>query len=113
MRKKEKIKHRKKYPNSKAELSWIKVDYEAFGYEAPERVIRYPDKTEGEMMSEEEIECWFVNNLKLLPVVKEEHPELFPELYKGFCLDIEYLFSLGRVSEEVAEFVFDQRNFEF
>lgn len=104
---------RTRYPNGKAELSWVKVDYEAFGCEIPERIIKNPNKTEGEMMTDEEIESWFVDNLKSLPVIKEEYSELFSDLYKGFCLDAEYLFSLGRINEDVVEFVFDQRNFEF
>lgn len=103
----------KKYPNGKAELSWVKIDYEVFDYETPERIIKNPEKTEGEMMNDGEIEQWFIDNLKTLPVIKEEHPELFPELYRNFCLDIEYLFSINRIGEDVVEFVFNKSNFDF
>lgn len=95
------------------DLSWNLKDYQDHGKEPPRRIKNHPLKTEGELMSEEEIKDWFLESLSVLKVLKEDDNKVFLKVHKGFILDLEYLFSLDKIREEVLDFAHDIKNFDF
>lgn len=97
----------------KPNLTWVLKDYLLFEEDPPKRILTNPKKTEGEMMRDEEIQVWFLDSIKTLKIIKEENKKVFKKLYKEFTLDLEYLYSLEKVDEDVLELVFDEKNFEF
>lgn len=64
-------------------------------------------------MSKGEIEEWFQNSIGVLKILKEEDDKVFLKVYEGFILDLEYLFSLNKIREEVLDFANDLENFSF
>jgi len=101
------------YPKGKACLSWNLTDYQIWKITPPECLLKNPYLTEGQQMSDGEIEDWFINSIKTLKILKEQEPEIFQRLYQGLILDIEYLISIKRVPSEYLNFVLDKKNFEF
>ena len=99
--------------NIYATLSWQLIDYQNNNLEIPDRIKKYPHKTEGEMMSAEEIEFWLADSMKTLQVLKEEDGKVFQKIHKGFLIDLEYLLSLGKIEEDVLEYILDEENFDF
>lgn len=94
-------------------LSWTYQDYLECNIDAPDRVVENSSKTEGEMMSDDEIESWFLDSLKTMEVMKEEDLAAFERIHRGFILDLEYLFKLGRIEEDILDYARDIRNFDF
>lgn len=103
----------KKYPNGKATLCWNVTDYKIWQIDPPECLISDPSFTEGEQMSNIDIETWFSDSIKVLKPLKETEPEIFKRLYKGLILDIKYLISTKRLDKSVLKFVLDKKNFHF
>ncbi len=106
------MKNPKKH-TGEASLNWKLKDYQNHKEEAPARINENPGDTEGELMSDEEIEDWFLESLEVLKILKEEDREVFLKVHKGFVLDLEYLLSLGRIDQEVVEQVKDLEIFKF
>jgi len=94
-------------------LSWVYQDYLEYKVDAPDRIVENSSKTEGEMMSDEEIESWFLDSLKTMEVMKEEDQAVFKRIHKGFISDLEYLLKLGRIEEDILDYAQDARNFDF
>ena len=104
---------KKKHPEGKPELSWHVGDYDAWDYEIPERLTKYPTKTEGELMDQEEMETWVADAFRVLSVVKEENAETFKELHKDFIQDLEYLVRLKKLDSETLDEIKDINIFDF
>ena len=73
---------KKNNKNISAILSWNIKDYQNSKIEVPARIKENLQKTEGEMMSEEEIESWMINSLKALEILKEEDADVFARIHK-------------------------------
>lgn len=111
MSKEEIKKWQKDHPNGKASLSWDTKDYEMMGDEAPE-CLQFK-KTEGETMDREAIEEWVSETMSCLSVLNEEYPERFKEQYSDFVLNLEYLLSLGKITQEELDETIKMENFSF
>jgi hypothetical protein len=111
MKTEEQKKWEKENPKGKAMLAWNLHDYEVWGDEPPGCVIG--GVTEGQSMEREEVEDWTAETIKALSVIKEEYPERFAELYKGYLLDLEYLESLGKITEEERKKLSKEEMFDF
>lgn len=96
-----------------SDLNWKFSDYIKNKKEAPARIKECPQKTEGEMMSSEEIEQWFLESVKVLRIIKEENENSFKSAHGCFLIDLEYLFSLDKIDEEALDFVNNLNNFSF
>lgn len=96
-----------------AVLSWRLKDYHNSKIEVPARIRENSQKTEGEMMSEEEIENWMIDSLKTLEILEEENADVFARIYKGFLADLEYLGELGKIEEDVLLYIKEKNNFDF
>lgn len=94
---------------SKASLSWTKEDYEITGDEPPECV--FFGKTEGEILEDEALEQWLADEVRILSVIKDDNPQIFDEHYQYFVLDLEYLYSLGKITADELKDLKDKGNF--
>jgi len=103
----------KKYPSGKAFLSWTLEDYQIWQIDPPSCLINNPNLTEGEQLTEKEIEDWIINSIQTLKILKETEKKIFDIIYKGFILDIEYLIKIERIDKDVLDFVLDKSNFDF
>ncbi|MDD3480675.1 MAG: hypothetical protein PHW75_00390 [Patescibacteria group bacterium] len=99
---------RKDNIKKKASLSWSLTDYKELCEEPPECL--YFGKTEGESLSATEVEAWVQDAAKSLLVISEEYPKKFNEQYEYFLLDLEYLRSLGKITEEEYEELIKREN---
>ena|SRR3972149_5523015 len=92
-------------------LFWKLKDYKKNGIEAPEELYKNPEKTEGELMGESDIENWILDTIKVFKVIKGEDKKLFEKLYKIFVQDVSYLEELGRLNKDQAENILNNENF--
>lgn len=95
----------------KPSLSWNQNDYQVMGDEPPE-CLEF-GKTEGENMTEDEIEEWIREEVHCLSVFKEQYPKKFEDQFSYFLLDLEYLHSLGKITEEKRDALTDMGVFSF
>lgn len=89
----------RKYPEGKAQFSWSADDYKIWGYEVPDCLLKNSKRTEGEQLGEKEVEQWVKDSVQTLMIMRESNKKVYKKLYKDFVLDMEYLFSLGKISE--------------
>lgn len=99
--------------NLTATLCWKFEDYVRNNVDAPLRIISNPEKTEGEMMKDEEIEEWYIENIKTFKVIKQESQDTFRKVHEGFVTDLIYLNQLGRLAEDAIIYAKDLKNYEF
>ncbi|NTU70003.1 hypothetical protein HGB13_04265 [bacterium] len=99
--------------NLSATLCWNLEDYLRNGVEPPSRVISYPQKTEGEMMKDEEIQDWYIENIKTLKVINQDSSDTFIKIHEGFITDLIYLNQLGRLDEDAIIYAKDLKNYDF
>ena len=87
-------------PQHQSELAWQLADYNSAGIEPPGRVAANPDRTEGEVMTDEEIEAFITDSIATLRILSDRNSPRYDDIYKSYCADLKYLTSLGRMSEE-------------
>ena len=97
----------------KASLSWTLADFEIWEEEPPDCLLKYQGKTEGQLMSDAEIEDWAADNFKALSVLKEENSETFERVYQDFLSDLIYLKQLGRIEEEIFDELSNRDIYDF
>lgn len=95
----------------KAILSWDLADYREVGEEPPECL--FSGLTEGESMEEEGVKEWAKETVQCLSVLREECPKKFELQYSYFLLDLEYLRSLGKITEDDYEELKKERVLSF
>jgi hypothetical protein len=82
-----------------SELSWKLADYQAAGDDPPHRIVSHPEKTEGEMMSDDEIEEFIKDSIATCRILLDKRSPRFEEVVANYVADLSYLLSLGRISE--------------
>ncbi len=92
-------------------LSWTEAEYAVLNEEAPECLAH--GLTEGESFDEEQLSEWLADEIRSLSVMQEDYPESFEEHYRYFCLDLDYLCSLGKISTEECDALKKKDNFNF
>jgi hypothetical protein len=85
---------------AKSELAWLLADYRAAKSDPPARIVSHPHQTEGEMMSDDEIEEFIKDSIATLRILSDHKSARYAEIYDTFCLDLRYLTDLGRMSED-------------
>lgn len=95
----------------KPSLSWDQNDYQVMGDEPPE-CLEF-GKTEGENMTEEEVEEWIREEVHCLSVFREQYPSRFEDQFSYYLLDLEYLYSLGKIKKEYYEKLRNEGTFNF
>jgi len=86
-------------PKPVSELAWQLADYQAAGMEPPHRLAASPDLTEGEVMTDEEIEAFITDSIATLRILQDRQSDRYGTIYACYCSDLKYLTSLGRMSE--------------
>ncbi|HEY2004484.1 MAG TPA: hypothetical protein VGH44_05225 [Candidatus Saccharimonadia bacterium] len=87
-------------PESTSELAWQLADYQAAGMEPPRRLAANPDLTEGEVMTDEEVEAYITDSIATLRILADRQSDRYDAIYECYCSDLKYLTSLGRMSED-------------
>lgn len=95
---KEQINWKKLHPKGKAPLSWDETDYKIWNEEPP-ACLSVSGQTEGEAMDPDEVADFVTEAVQTISVTSEEYPEKAAELEADFWLDLEYLASLGKITE--------------
>ncbi|HEY6736474.1 MAG TPA: hypothetical protein VI322_02030 [Candidatus Saccharimonadia bacterium] len=83
-----------------SELAWLLADYRAAGVDAPARVVAHPDMSEGELMSDEEIEEFIKDSVATLRILSDKQSAQFDRVAGIFRADMAYLVTLGRLEED-------------
>lgn len=84
-------------------LSWKLGDYKKNNIEPPEELIKSPERTEGELMSDTEVQIWFQDCYKTLLALKDEDKELYEDLRNVFIRDIQHLIEVEKISEDALD----------
>ncbi len=91
-----------KSKKSTSPLAWNQADYIAKREEIPEKLLHDTLHTEGELMSQEEMEAWIIDTNKTFCIVREASEDRFNTLFQEFTEDLQYLVSLGKLTAEDA-----------
>lgn len=84
-----------------SELAWKLEDYRSAGSEdVPARIVSHPDQTEGELMSDDEIEEFIKDSIAALRILRDKKSPRFEEIVGIFRADMLYLLHLGRIGED-------------
>lgn len=83
-----------------SELSWILDDYQKAEVEPPSRIIDHAEQTEGQMMTDDEIQEYIKDSIATCRILLDKRSDRFDQLVGNYVADLAYLLSLGRISEE-------------
>lgn len=96
-----------------SELAWTLVHYQAAGADVPDRIRSNPEITEGEMMSDEEIEEFIKDSIATLRILSDRHSPRLASLEETFRADLAYLVTLGRLDDDDYNDLTNQSNLRF
>lgn len=83
-----------------SELSWKLADYQAAEVDPPHRIVDHPESTEGEMMSDDEIEEYIKDSIATCRIMLDKRSPAYDQLVGNYVADLSYLLSLGRIAED-------------
>lgn len=83
-----------------SELSWKLADYLAADHEPPARITDNPEKTEGEMMTDEELDEYLKDSIATCRILLDKRSPRFEQLVEVYVADLTYLLSIGRIAED-------------
>lgn len=95
----------------RSQLSWTLKDYLVANEEPPACALK--GITEGEAMSSNEVKEYLRDNIQFLMVFLEEYPDKFEKQFSYFKADLEYLFSLGKITAEEKNYFLKKDNYYF
>lgn len=84
----------------KSELTWTLADYQAAGIDAPESVKSTPDLSEGDLMSNEEVEELIKHSVAMLRILHDKQSPRYNDVVEKFAADMHALVQLGRLEED-------------
>jgi hypothetical protein len=96
-----------------SELSWTLADYRLMDVDPPARIVSHPDSTEGEMMSDDEIEEYIKDSIATCRILLDKRSPRFNDLVSMYVADLAYLLSLGRIGEDDYNELTDPDNLRF
>lgn len=96
-----------------SELSWTLADYQAAGQEPPARVVSHPESTEGEMMSDGELEEYLKDSIATCRILLDKRSPRYDDLVANYVADLSYLLSIGRIGEDDYNELTDPDNLRF
>ena len=99
--------------NPKSELSWTLADYRKVGEEAPARIVSHPESTEGEMMSDDELEEYLKDSIATCRILLDKRSPRYDDIVAVFVADLQYLLSIGRIGEDDYNELTDPDNLRF
>ena len=83
-----------------SELSWKLADYQKFDVEPPARIVDNPESTEGEMMSDDELEEYLKDSIATMRILLDKRSPRFEDLVGNYVADLTFLMSIGRLAED-------------
>lgn len=83
-----------------SELSWTLTDYQAAGHEPPARIVSNPESTEGEMMSDDELDEYLKDSIATMRILLDKRSPRFDDLVANYVADLTYMLSIGRIAED-------------
>jgi hypothetical protein len=83
-----------------SELAWTLADYRAAGTEPPSRVVSNPDLTEGEMMTDDEIEEFIKDSIATMRILADRHSARYEAIVANYRADLAYLVVIGRLTDD-------------
>jgi hypothetical protein len=98
--------------NRKSELAWKLQDYIDNEEEVTPRIRENPHMSEGELMSDEEIENYIEDAMRSLYVMSDQGSKVYERCRDDFFNDLSYLASIGRISAEDYTEITKQENYE-
>ncbi len=84
----------------KSELAWALADFLEAGTEPSPRHISNPHATEGQMMTDDEIEEFIKDSVATLRILSDKKSPRYAELVANYQADLTYLQELGRITED-------------
>ena len=96
-----------------SELSWKLADYITFNVEPPARIVDNPESTEGEMMSDEELDEYLKDSIATMRILLDKRSPRFEELVANYVADLTFLMSTGRIAEDDYNELTDPDNLRF
>ena len=84
-----------------SEFAWKLVDYKKHDVEPPERIIENPELTEGDMMTEDEIEEYFKDSLAVMAVMRDSNAARANQVRGMFLTDLAYLRKINRIEDSL------------
>ena len=97
----------------KSELAWTLADFEAAGVEAPESVKSTPDLSEGDLMTNEEVEELIKHSVAMLRILHDKQSPRYEAVVEVFKADMLALVQLGRLEENEYNELIDPSNLRF
>ena len=83
-----------------SELAWTLADYRDAHVDPPARCVSNPDKTEGEMMSTEEIEEFIKDSVATLRILSDKKSPRYDDIRAMYYSDLSYLHQVGQITED-------------
>jgi hypothetical protein len=83
-----------------SELAWKLTDYQTNHTDPPARIVSNPMSTEGEMMTDDEVEEFIKDSIATLRILSDRHSTRYAEILETYRTDLAYLTELGRISED-------------
>jgi hypothetical protein len=83
-----------------SELAWNLTDYKVAGVEPPARCVSNPDRTEGEMMTPEEVEEFVKDSIATLRILSDKQSNQLGRLTNVYLADLAYLKKVGSLGED-------------
>jgi hypothetical protein len=83
-----------------SELAWHLADFLEAGSEPPPECISSPHLTQGEMMTDEEVDEFLKDSVATLRILSDHSSPRYVELMNTYLTDLAYLSSLGRITED-------------
>jgi hypothetical protein len=85
---------------SKSELAFNLADYQATGVEPPARCVSNPELTEGEMMTDDEVEEFIKDSIATMRILSDRNSPRLDEILEAYRADLAYLTKLGRLTDD-------------
>lgn len=83
-----------------SELCWVHKDYQEAKVDPPARIVSHPDQTEGNMMTDDEIQEYIKDSIATCRILLDKRSQAFEQLVANYVADLSYLQSIGRITEE-------------
>jgi hypothetical protein len=82
------------------ELAWRLADFEAAGIEPPPRCLSNPEMSDGQMMTNDEVEEYIKDSIATLRILSDHQSPRYQEVADSYRTDLAYLVEVGSLSED-------------
>jgi len=83
-----------------SELAWRLADFLEAETEPPAGCVASPHLTQGEMMTDDEVEEFITDSIATLRILSDHRSQRYADLERSYHADLAYLAKLGRITED-------------